>query len=231
MDDPSVPREELAKALKFIRRVNQRLGGQRALLGHLRVWSRSWPRNRAITLLDIGTGSADLPVSAVRWARTRGFDLRVTAIDVHDTTLELAREYLRGNPGEAGNIELVKANALELMSRYEPGSFDYVHAGMFLHHLSGLETLTMLRIMDRLARAGLIWNDLVRSRIALAAAKVLTAISTPMIRHDATASVRAGFIRSEVLDIARRLELGHLKYRQSVLAQRFTLAGERKGAW
>lgn len=227
MDDPAAPRGELDTALRFIRGVNARLGGSAALVNHLRRWSARWPKDRPVTLLDIGTGSADIPLVAVRWARNAGFDLRVTAVDRHETTLDLARAHVADEPA----IELVRADALSLTDRYEPRSFDYTHAGMFLHHLPDVEVLTALRIMDRLARAGIIWNDLVRSRIASVAIRLLTTGQPEMVKHDARVSVRAGFTPAEVRDTARRLDLTYCRARWGLFTQRFTLAGEKPGAW
>lgn len=231
MDRPDVPREELASALRFIRFVNRRLGGERALLRHLRAWSRNWPRDRAVTLLDVATGSADLPVAAVRWARRRGYDLRVTGVDLHAGTLSLARDHLARNKDAADAVTLIEADALRLTDRFGPESFDYVHAGLFLHHLGELEALTMLRIMDKLARAGIVWNDLERSPLALAVTRLATLASPSIVRHDAAVSVRTGFTREEALDMARRLDLTYVAFRRVVPIQRFTLAGERAHAW
>ena len=229
MDSPSVERGELEAALGYIRWVNRRMGGARGLIRHLEKWSRRWPRDRAVTLLDVATGSADVPIAARSWARRRGFDLRVTAVDLHETTLEIAREQVRAS-GEGGGIEVLKSDALELVSVFGPESFDYVHAGMFLHHLSDLRALTMLRIMDRLARRGIVWNDLVRSRVYRGLLNVILVGQPEMVRHDARVSVEAGFTRWEVLDMARRLDLRYARYGR-VMGYRFTLAGERPGAW
>ncbi|MCC6659656.1 MAG: methyltransferase domain-containing protein [Phycisphaerales bacterium] len=226
MDDPGVDRADLDRSLAYIRGVNRWLGGTRGLLANLKRWSRRWPRGKPVTLLDIGTGSADIPLAARRWAMRRGFDLRVTGVDLHAATLEAAR----GRVGDEPGIELIQADALRLMDLFTPGSFDYVHAGMFLHHLSFIEVLTVLRIMDRLARAGLVWNDLVRSRLSLALLRPALLGRAHIIRHDALASVRAGFTRAEVTDVARRVGLDYTRYR-NVLAYRFTLAGEKPGAW
>jgi hypothetical protein len=231
MDDPDVPRRDLATALRFIRFINRRLGGERALLQHLRAWSCRWPKDRPVTLLDVATGSADLPIAAVRWARRAGFDLRVTGIDVHATTLELAREHLARNEDVAGSIHIEQVDALRLMDRFASRSFDYVHAGLFLHHLGDVESLTMLSIMDKLARAGIVWNDLSRSRLALAATHLITLPTPSIVRHDAVVSVRAGFDRAEVEAMAKRLDLSYARYRLDFGAQRFTLAGEKPGAW
>jgi len=227
MDDPAATRADLDASLRFIRFINRRLGGSAALIRRLRAWSNRWPRDRPVTLLDVGTGSADIPLAAVRWARSAGFDLRVTAVDLHETTLDLARDYVGDEPA----VTLLQGDALRLTDRFEPGSFDYAHAGMFLHHLSEIEVLTALRMMDRVARAGIVWNDLVRAPIAALSVRLLTLGQPAIVRHDALVSVRAGFTPAEVREIARRLDLVHCRVRASLWTQRFTLAGERPGAW
>lgn len=226
MDDPRVPREALGSALAYIRRVNRRLGGVDALLGHLRRWSSRWPKDRPITLLDVGTGSADLPVAAWGWARAAGFDLRITGIDLHETTLEFAREQVGDRP-----ITLERLDAFALVDRFGAGSFDYVHAGLFLHHLSEVGVLTVLAAMNRVATRGIVWNDLVRSRIAATYIHLATLGKPHMVAHDARVSVRAGFTKREVLDIRRRIGLDYTGYHWSLFTHRFTLAGEKPGAW
>lgn len=228
MDEPGVSAEDLDLSLRYIRWVNRRLGGSRGLLRHLQAWSARWPRDRPVTLLDIATGSADIPIAARTWAVDRGFDLRITALDLHPTTLDLARRHV-AKSGVDG-ITLLQADALRLMDPYGPDSFDYVHAGMFLHHLGQIEVLTVLRIMDRLARAGFVWNDLIRSRLAAAAVNVFLIGQPHIIRHDARASIRAAFTRADALDAARRVGITYARYR-TLLGHRFTLAGEKPGAW
>ncbi len=230
MDDPRVDREELSLALRYIRGVNRWLGGQAALLGHLQRWSRRWTRGQRITLLDIATGSADLPIAARRWALRAGFDLRVTGVDVHETTLELAREHVeQAGPEISAGIELERVDALRLMDRFRPRSFDYAHAGLFLHHLPELDVLTVLRIMDRLAERGVVWNDLRRSRLSHAFITLATLGQPEMVKHDARVSVLAGFTRGEALSLARRVDLTYCRWRSSLFTGRFTVAGERPG--
>ena len=227
MDRPDVDPAALRTSLAYIRKVNRRLGGVDALLRHLKRWSVHWPRDRAVTLLDVGTGSGDLPVAARRWAERAGFDLRVTGIDLHEQTLAAARDFV----GDRDGIELLHADATQLMDLFEPASFDYVHAGLFLHHLSELRLMTVLRIMDRLAARGIVWNDLVRTRIGYAAIQLITLGKPEIVRHDARVSVLAGFTKAEVLDLAHRVGIDYAGYRSSLLTHRFTLAGEKPGCW
>src|SRR5262249_27357596 len=155
---------------------------------------------------------ADIAVAARRWARRRGFDLRITGVDLHPTTLDLARRHVEAS-GEGAAITLVEADALRLMDRFEPWSFDYVHAGMFLHHLGQVEVLTVLKIMDRLARRGIVWNDLLRSRASLVFLAPLLVAQPAMVRHDGLASIRAGFTPGEAIDAARRVGIGYAPFR------------------
>jgi len=106
-----------------------------------------------------------------------------------------------------------------------------VHAGMFLHHLPEIRVLTLLAIMDRLARRGVVWNDLVRSRVARVGIHVLTARQVAMVKHDARVSVEAGFTPREARALCARAGVDYADVRWSFLQQRFTAAGERPGAW
>src|SRR5436190_23774513 len=135
MDDPGAPREELDGALAYLRWVNRRFAGFRALEHHLDRWRRSWPGDRPVEMLDIATGSADIPVLAVRWAAARTIDLRVTAVDLHETTLDLARRHVaRSLPPElARRVTLRRADGLRLPEELAPGSFDCVHGGPVRH--------------------------------------------------------------------------------------------------
>ncbi len=223
MDDRDVDRAALDDSLKFIRFVNKRLAGVSPLLALLKQWTRHIPRDQPLTLLDIATGSADIPVAAVQWARKRDIDLRVTAIDNHPTTLDLAREYVERRAC-ADSITLLEMDALKLTDHFEPASFDIAHAGLFLHHLDELPALTILRMMDRLSSRGLIWNDLLRSRLSLLGARLLTIAQPEIVKHDAITSVRAAFTIREARDMAARVELENVHIRALPLSGRFVLS-------
>ncbi len=222
MDDPHVPPDQLALSLRFIRAVNRALGGTSALLRHLKAWSVNWPRNEPITLLDIATGSADLPLAAYRWARRRGYELRITAIDKHAETLSLAGKHIGNAP-----IRLLNADALTLDRTFQPNSFDYVHAGLFLHHLKDDEIITVLRHMHTLASRGIIWNDLVRSPAARRVIRLLTTGMPHIVQHDARVSVDAGFTREEAEALTSRAGITYAAYSWRPLTHRFTIAGEK----
>jgi hypothetical protein len=222
MDDPGVDPGELDRSLRFVRMVNARLGGSRAAVGQMARWTAGRAASEELRILDVGTGSADIPMAIAEWARARGRRVRIIGVDANPATVELARRHANGFP----EIELLCADALRLAEQFPPRSFDYAHAGMFLHHLDDVEVLTMLRIMDRLAARGLVWNDLVRGPVEAIAVRVLVLGHGPMVRHDAVASVGAGFTRGEAIDLARRVGLPGVRYRRHLFG-RFTLSSTK----
>lgn len=225
MDAPDADPRDLERSLRFLRFVNARLGGTRASMKPFRKWSRQWSPGKTIRVLDIGTGSADIPIAMIDWANSHNFAMQVTAIDKHPTTLDIARRYI----GSRDDVVLIECDALALMDRFEPGSFDYAHTGTFLHHLTDVEVMTVLRSMDRLSRHGVVWNDLLRTRFARSGAQMLRIVPgvPAMVRHDAVVSFEAGFTRHEAIELARRVGLAEIECRTHLL-YRFTLSATKQ---
>lgn len=234
MDDPSVAPDELGRALAFLRLINRWVGGRSAVLRHLGRWLPRGESANPVTLLDLGTGSADLPVAARRWALRRGIDLRILAVDLHETTLDYARCYverasdpaLGGDPRIGAGIELRRGDARAIEAALGARSFDLVHAGLFLHHLATDDVVSVLASMNRLARRGAVWNDLVRSLAQRELIRLATCWRGPLERHDAVVSVEAGFTEREAIELARRAGVANAAYRRPPLWYRFTLAWE-----
>ncbi len=226
MDAPDVDAAALDEALRFLRLANRTGAGVRAAMRPLRQWIEEGEQRGVlddpIQVLDLATGSADIPLAMVHWAQQTGRRLHVTAIDNHRTTLDLARRHVAQHPDLAPHITIAEADARSLTDRYDAGSFDFCHAGLFLHHLRDMEALTVLRIMQRLGRHGLIWNDLVRSPLAMGIVRSVAWLTPPIARHDAVVSVQAAFTKKEAMDFARRVDLENIRYRRH-LGYRFTL--------
>jgi len=178
MDEEGVDPGELRAALEFIRRINSLLGYTRATLSHLKRFSRSWKKGERIEILDLATGSADIPRAILKWAAQAGHDVHIVGVDRHPVTVRQAEE---GEPN--ARLKIVQGDVFDLP--FQAGSFDYVLTAMFLHHLEDHEVVEVLRTMGRLARRGVIVADLLRHYRAYAWVCLFTAFSTPMVRHDA----------------------------------------------
>jgi SAM-dependent methyltransferase len=222
MDADGVDVPQLRRSLAYIRRINQFLGYTRATLAHLERFSARWTPGERIDIVDLATGSADVPLAIVRWGARRAFDVHVVGVDRHEKTVQAAREAIAGEP----RIRIVQGDALAVP--FSAGSFDYAVCSMFLHHLSDDEAQAVLRTMGRLARRGVIAADLLRHRRAYAWISVLSLLANPIVRHDARVSVRQAFNRDEVLRLRDRAGLSFAQYHRH-FGHRFVLAGEKRG--
>ena len=203
MDDFSITDARLIRALDALRWVNRLLGGYATSLQVLRPYLRA-QAGRRVRLLDVGTGVADYPEVLVRWADRQGLDVHVTAVDANPATAAHARRTLdrRLPPSLRDRITVTVADALRLP--YDDGAFEVVMAAMFMHHLREKEAVALVREMRRVARDGVLVNDLHRHPLAylgiLIPARLLPV--SPMFRHDAPVSVRRGFRRADLEAVA-----------------------------
>jgi SAM-dependent methyltransferase len=194
LDDPVVLRGNL----RDLERVNRWLGG--IDLSARAIASLAGDRT-ALTVLDVGTGGADIPLALLERARRRRERWQVTAIDSRPEILAAAvtrRPIVAAVPG----LELHLGDGRSLP--YPSGSFDIAHASLVIHHLEPREVVRLLTEMRRVARLGVVVNDLVRSRFAWIAAWLLVHGSTRnrFTRHDAPLSVRRAYTRHELTALA-----------------------------
>jgi SAM-dependent methyltransferase len=219
MDEPDVDPALLRRSLGFIRRINTLLGYTRATLHHLDRFSRGWKPGERIRIIDLATGSADIPRAILRWANRRGFDVQIVGVDRHPVTAAAA-----GKEAADPRLRIVQADVFDLP--FEPGSFDYALTAMFLHHLDDDAIVQVLRRMDSLATRGVIVADLLRHYRAYAWITLFTALSNPMVRHDAKVSVAQSFTRREALQLRDRAGIKYVRYYEH-FGHRFVLAGEK----
>lgn len=197
LDDGNHPRDELFGTFEDMRRINAVLGGVRIslsgierLTGHLRPGDR-------LSILDIGTGHADVPRAVQRWAAERSFSCETTGVDLDYPTLATAME-LPANR----TISFVQGDMLKLPFRHD--SFDIVMSSMTLHHLRDNDAVVALRDMARVSRIGIVINDLKRTLHGYAVAWLLgrTITSNRLTRHDAHRSILRGRTESELASLA-----------------------------
>jgi ubiquinone/menaquinone biosynthesis C-methylase UbiE len=220
LDAPDADPVLLRKSFRYIRWINSLLRYTQATLSHLERFSVRWKPDQQIQILDLATGSADIPRAILRWADRRGFDVRITGIDLHPGALcEASNSFDR-------RLQLLRADALNLP--FDDHSFDYAITNMFLHHLDDEQIVSVLRNMARVSKRGIIAADLVRNRRAYGWIVLFTSLANPMVKHDARVSVAQAFTKPEVLALRDRAGLGFASY-HSHFGHRFVLAGEKAG--
>jgi len=227
MDDPNADTSELERSLKFIRRVNRWFGYTRSTLAHLDRFARRWKPGEPIRILDVATGSADVPLAVLRWAGQNGHDVRIVGLDLHQRTVEAAGREAAADGVPAERLSIIQADATALP--FADRSFDYAMTSMFLHHLDEPVVVRVLREMDRVSRRGILVADLLRRRRAYAWISLFTLAAGPMVRHDARASVAQAFTRREIEALRDQAGARYAGYAEK-FGHRFVLAGEKPAA-
>jgi SAM-dependent methyltransferase len=145
------------------------------------------------SVLDIGTGSADFAHRLRR--RTRA---PIVLADVSPDVLAVARRNVAG----MDDVSLLDADVRGLP--LADGAVGVAHSSLLLHHLDPADAVTALAEMRRVARHGVVVNDLRRSRLAFAmtAVPILALARARSTRHDGLLSARRAYTVAELDDLA-----------------------------
>jgi len=221
LDGPLNDPVALAGNLRDLTWINRWLGGirlsQRAL--DALVGSRVGP----LTLLDIGTGAADIPAALQALEAQHGRELRVIAIDSRPEVVAAALAVCPELASRAGFTILVEDG--RSLSKAD-GSQDIVHASLVLHHLAPDVAIVLLRAMGRVAGIGIIVNDLARGWLAWLGAWLLghTLTRSRLTRHDAPLSVRRAYSPPEMRELLATAGLRPIATIHGFLGHRYAIA-------
>ena len=184
---PSDPAARHAR--RDLRRVNV-LMGNAPILASMLLRHAAGPPAR---LLEIGAGDGATSLALARRLSRRWRGVRLTLVDAQDL-LPPDREDAFVALG--WTVEPVVADVFDFLGQANR-RFDAVIANLFLHHFDE----RLAELLEALARAAplVVAAEPRRSRTALAASRLLGGIGANAVtRHDAPASVRAGFTGGEL---------------------------------
>ncbi len=193
VDHPTLDLLELHRNLREMAMLNRLPGGSGA--SRWGIESVLDGAERAV-VVDVGTGSGDLPALLARHRGARR--IHVLACDVRPDVLAYATQRLARVP----DVEVLEADARRLPLADE--SADAVHASLLIHHFDPPDAVRVLGEMRRVARRGVVVNDLRRGRLAFAltAAAVLGLARARYTRHDGVLSARRAYTLEELDDLA-----------------------------
>ncbi len=199
LDQPGHDAAELAANLRDIRTVNRLAGGTATVLRHLPSLVSRLPRGRPVEILDLATGSGDIPLAVARWGVRNGHPLRLTVTDLSSEILAEARRTLADVP----NVTFTVCDARE--APMPERSFDVVLCSLSLHHFPPADAVRLLSEMERLSRTGFILNDIRRHVGGYVAAWIASHVATHnrMTRHDMPLSVLRAYTPDELRALLR----------------------------
>lgn len=190
LDARDVDPVERERSHRDIELSNVLFGGRRAVMRVMRpLFEDLATERRTASLLDVGTGLADLPWRAREIARRRGVRLYTIGLDGVPSLLRAGRHRVNA---------AVCADALSLP--LADRSVDYVLCSQLLHHFEHERALQLIAELDRVARRRVIISDLRRSWLAAGGFWIASVLLRfhPITRHDGTVSVMRGFTEGEL---------------------------------
>jgi ubiquinone/menaquinone biosynthesis C-methylase UbiE len=98
------------------------------LLTALSGWSLQRPASEPLTILDLGAGTAQIPIALAR----RAPSIQITAVDAAQSMLALARQNIAA-ANLADRITLIHANAKQLP--FAAGAYQVVISNSIVHHI------------------------------------------------------------------------------------------------
>ena len=204
MDRPQPVSAELERDLENLRELNRWFGSYALISMFLSRWINPGARLR---IVDLATGSGDIPRLIAEYGRKIGADLHIDALDRQSATLEIAKKLSIHYP----EIAFVEGNILE-WSPDEP--YDLVFCTLALHHFSDEDAVRLLRRCRELSRKFVLVSDLRRGWVATMGVYLLTAtmFREPMTKYDGRLSAARSFSFSEMNLLAQ--QAGWTNFRQ-----------------
>ena len=229
LDGPLDDEAALAGNLRDLRRINRLLGGVRLSRLAIDLLLRVAPTHldlSPMSLIDVGTGAVDIPVALLADARRRGRRLEVIAVDARPEVLETARA-IRPALGRVAGLALGVSDGRSLP--HPDRSIDIAHASLLIHHLEPDEAVALLVEMARVARVGVVVNDLNRGRLHWLGAWLIGHLLTRnrYTRRDAPLSVRRAYTRREMRGLLARAGLRPVGEFGGFVGHRYAIAAIR----
>jgi SAM-dependent methyltransferase len=172
-----------------LRRVNAVMGNARLMASPL---GRFLPAGETVRVADLGAGDGTLSLAVAR--RLRRARVRLTLVDRAPVVRRVTLERL----GSLGwHASIAPADVFEFLAAGGE-EFDAIFVNLFLHHFDDERLARLLAAIAARTRLFVACEPR-RSALALAGSRLLWVLGcNDVTRHDAVASVRAGFVGNEL---------------------------------
>jgi SAM-dependent methyltransferase len=206
MDECEFTARDAAACYRFIEHVNRWFGGIAPVRDFLFSEADRQRPSGALRVLDIGSGTCDIPIAVAQHAHRRGIPMHITCVETNADAVKRAENRLARYPSLRLTIIQQDIGKLDVPT---DGPFDCAVAAMFCHHLDDDRLCDFLTGLGRLVSGRLLISDLRRSVLAHAGCWLWTRPFPAAVRHDAMLSIRKGFRRDELLRLLTRIPSAH----------------------
>ncbi|WP_298755722.1 methyltransferase domain-containing protein [uncultured Psychroserpens sp.] len=204
MDDLDYNGPILHDALDKLAKINQWLGGNKVTLNGLKKALKNHPKEKPITIIDLGCGGGDMLRAVSQFGKRNGYNFQLLGIDANHHTIDYAKTSSKAYKNiEFKTIDIFSENFKQL-------NYDLVLTTLFLHHFKEDELVSFLKPVLAKAKLGIVVNDLHRHKLAYYLFKLLClTIKNKTIIEDGLTSVLRGFKRQELIHISQQLHANY----------------------
>lgn len=198
-DNPSLTDKRLFESsFRYFQNTNRWLGNYWLIKNYLK---KILSDKKTVSIIDIGTGTGDLPRFLTDWFRRIGVVAAITGIDNNADVISLAKNLSSRYPNI--KFECTK-NFIDSTIPYNVAILSQV-----LHHFTPNEASEYLKKVYSNITDGIIISDLIRSRVAYWLVKIVVFLTTtnPISRNDGPISVLRCYNDEEIRKI---LEDAHI---------------------
>jgi 2-polyprenyl-3-methyl-5-hydroxy-6-metoxy-1,4-benzoquinol methylase len=163
------------------------------------------------SVLDIGTGIADIPKYLVQKLNKKDRVVIATGIDIDQQVLTLAREYVEDTP----SVTIIEKPLKEIADN----QFTVAVMSQMLHHLTPEEAVAMLRTAHTKVTNGIIISDFIRSRFNYYLAKWSIALTfgSKFNKSDGPLSILRSYTDSEIKHMLHQAGINKYKIKNYLL--------------
>jgi len=200
MDDFSLEGELFRDTLDKLETINRTLGGNIVTINGVKKLIKNQPRERVITIIDLGCGHGDILRDLAKAGRKRGYKFELIGIDANQDAIDYANELSQEYPE-------LSFKAIDIFStNFQQLNYDVVLCTLFAHHFKDEELKSLLKsLLDR-ATLGIVINDLHRNKIAYYLFKLIGLfVKNRMVREDGLTSILRAFKRKELEHISKEI--------------------------
>ncbi len=202
MDDFSIGGDLLRDTLDKLEKINRWLGGNLMTVKTLKKVLKNHPKEKELTIADIGCGHGDILRDVAKFGRKNGYNMKLIGMDANPTAIAYANEL----SVEFSELSFMTEDVFS--EAFKDRRFDVVLATLFLHHFKEDPLVSFLGNTLKQTKIAIVVNDLHRHKLAYYLFMLLSVfIKNNMIIEDGLTSVLRGFKRKELVKISQRIQV------------------------
>ena len=202
MDDFSIGGDLLRDTLDKLEKINRWLGGNLMTVKTLKKVLKNHPKEKELTIADIGCGHGDILRDVAKFGRKNGYKMKLIGMDANPTAIAYANEL----SVEFSELSFMTEDVFS--EAFKDRRFDVVLATLFLHHFKEDPLVSFLGNTLKQTKIAIVVNDLHRHKLAYYLFMLLSVfIKNNMIIEDGLTSVLRGFKRRELVKISQRIQV------------------------